>query len=134
MYSSLSCELVSWLLDSKIKVHCDLPDQNGTELIDLLKLSLPDIEKEFTAICDTNESILDALQIRNAKLLPFLINQFKQFNNTPLIKDYLFDKLQLNFQVQTTGNKRLSKAYNCLPVQAIYYQQEIQKNGITQKF
>lgn len=127
LYSSLSCELVSWLLDSKIKVHCDLPDQNGTELIDLLKLSLPDIEKEFTAICDTNESILDALQIRNTKLLPFLINQFKQFSNTPLIKDYLFDKLQLNFQVQTTGNKRLSKAYNYLPVQAIYYQQEIQK-------
>jgi len=127
LYSSLSCELVSWLLDSRIKVSCDLPDQNGTELIDLLKLSLPDIEKEFTAICDTNESLLDALQIRNTKLLPFILNQFKQFSNTPLIKDYLFDKLQLNFHVQTTGNKGLSKAYNFLPVNEIYYQQEIRK-------
>ena len=127
LYSSLSCELVSWLVDSKIKVNWDLPDQNGTELIDLLKLSLPDIEKEFTAICDTNESLLDALQIRNTKLLAFLLNQFKQFNNTPLIKDYLFDKLQLNFHVHTTGNKKLSKTYNVLPVKEIFYQQEIRK-------
>lgn len=127
LYSNLSCELVSWLLDSNIKVTCDLSDPDGTELIDFLKLSLPDIEKEFTAICDTNKSLLDALEIQDPKLLPFIINQFKQFNNFPLIKDYLFDKLQLSFNIHTIGNKRLSKTYNFIPVKEIYFQKELQK-------
>ncbi len=127
LYSRLSCDLISWLIEQQIEINCDLISPEGTELVELLKLTLPDIEKEFTAICDTNESLLEVLKIRNKNLLPFILNQCNQFNSSPLVKDFHFDKLQLIINVQTKANKYLSKTYNRLAVREIFYQPEICK-------
>lgn len=124
--SNFSIDLVSWMIENDLPVQLEDYDPNGTEFKSILKLTLPDIEKEVTAVEDENEALIELLRVKNKQLLPFLLSEFKRVTDQPLIKDYLFDALNLTFAIQLK-NPNWSKSFNQLSFATVFYHDKIIK-------
>ncbi len=125
--TSFSYEILNWLQTQPVKLICDPKEWNEEEWINILKLSLPDIEKEYTAIHDSSSELLDTLQINSRNALPFLLGEFAALNEKPLIRDYLMEKLNIYTQIDPSNNGSWNKLYNRLPVENLYYQTDLIK-------
>ena len=103
-------------------------DQAGEPLLDLnavLKLTLPALERGETSAGLDNDTLLDALKVRPAQRLAFLVNELGRLDALPHVKDQLFDALDLFVRVAPTS-AALSKAGNRLDMGGkVFFQAEL---------
>ena len=114
-----------WLL-----AHADCrvtPEAGGEPTLDLnavLRLTLPSLERNETTASLANDDLLDALQVARNRRLEFIVAELGRFDTEPYVKDQLFDSLDQFVRVTPT-NRAFSKAYNRLPVAAVFFQPEL---------
>jgi len=118
---------VRWLMTHP---HCTVSldafvDPSHT-LNDVLKLTLPTIERAETTAGLENLDLMDSLKIPATKRLWFLVNELARLDDLPYIKDHLFDRLEPIVRV-TPKDRTFSKAYNRLPVSETYFHQDLLK-------
>ena len=115
-----------WLLAHP---HCRVAvDQYAEPLLDLnavLKLTLPSLERNETTAALANDALLDALKVKPAHHLAFLVGELARLDALPYVKDQLFDALDLFVRVRPTS-AAFSKAYNRLSLrQPVFVQPDL---------
>ncbi|HEX5626230.1 MAG TPA: hypothetical protein VFX48_09450, partial [Saprospiraceae bacterium] len=125
--SNFSRSLVRWMLDQKMSVRGRL-DAEGSQLAGVLRFTLPEVEREYTAMADTNTALLDFLNVPEPKALEFLLRETERYAGQAALQDELFDKMGLDLEIKLHDPKR-SRLYNALQVSSPYYQ-----SGITKTF
>lgn len=119
-------DCVRWLLTHP---HCQVaPDgyrQPQLDLSAVLRLTLLGLERGVTSAGLPNEELLAALRVKPAQTLAFLVDQFARFDAQPLLKDQLFDALDLFVRVRPT-HAAFSKAGNRLDMGGrVFHQTEL---------
>lgn len=123
-----SHDAVRWLLaHPNCKIVIDSLTCADDQLNEILRLTLPSLEKSETTAGFSNVELMDALSIPAGQQLSFIINELSIFDDQPFLKDYLFDKLGLFVKV-TPKNKNLSRAYNRLTFRETFYHDELIKH------
>ena len=98
--------------------------KNGSlTLNDVLKLTLPSMERNETTAGLGNEELLDVLLVNKNDRLSFLVNELSRLDGFPYIKDQLFESLGIHCDI-IPRNKYFSVAYNRIAVPATYFRRE----------
>ncbi len=122
---------VRWLMAHP---HCqttlDRFEDADLELNDVLKLTLPSLERSETTAGLSNTDLLDVLKVPDQQRLSFLLDELSRLDAVPYIKDHLFDRLGVYVRVMP-HHRSFSKAYNRLPGIEPYYQKEFLKPSDT---
>lgn len=115
---------VRWLMAHP---HCqttlDRFEDADLDLNDVLKLTLPSLERSETTAGLNNTDLLDVLRVPERQRLSFLLDELSRLDELPYIKDHLFDRLGVYVRVTPT-HRSFSKAFNRLPGLEPYYQKE----------
>jgi hypothetical protein len=106
------------------RIAIDGFEEPKIDLNAVLRLTLPTLERAATSAGLENDELLDALSVRKAQRLPFIVNELARFDDQPGVKDQVFDALDLFVRVAPT-HRAFSKAYNRLPMPAVHYQREL---------
>jgi len=125
--SCFSHDFVCWLIrhpDCKVSIHSF--EHATFQLNDVLKLTLPSLERSETTAGFSNTALLDALWVKQKQQLPFVLNELSRFDQQPYVKDLLFDGLKMYVNL-TPRNKKFSRAYNRIPGRKIYFHHELIK-------
>lgn len=124
--SNFSMDLVSWMIKQNFKVELNGFEEQGKEYKNILKITLPEVEKEITAVEDQNVSLLNALRVGKKNILPFLLAEFERLKDFPSVKDYLFDALKLSFIIPLK-EVQWCKSFNKLSFQQVFYHDQLLK-------
>lgn len=125
-----SHDAARWMLGHPhAAVALDRFDQPKAELNDILKLTLPSLERSETTADCSNDELMDALKVPPARRLPFLVQELSRHDGDPLLKDHLYDSLDVFLRIRPT-NGQFSKARNRLPMT----QGTVHQKGIAKKF
>lgn len=119
---------IGWL-NGLIDCQLSLDGIEGGEnkLNSVLKITLPSSEKELCSIGYANIDLLNALKVKPANHLQFLLHEFEKLNALPLAKDLLWDDLLI--WVKITGvKKEFSKFFNRFEPSSYFYHQDICKH------
>ena len=123
-----SHDCVRWLLSHP---HCRLViDSYGeprSDLNEVLRLTLPPVERSETTASLDNDGLLEALRVHPSRRLAFVIGELSRFDALPFVKDHLYDSLDLFVKITPT-DRRLSKAYSRLPMPALHFQQDLMRD------
>ncbi|MEQ1692620.1 MAG: hypothetical protein ABMA00_15125, partial [Gemmatimonas sp.] len=110
-----SHDCVRWLAGHP---HCAVTFEEFSEsTLDLnavLRLTLPTLERSETNAELPNDDLLDVLGVRPERRLDFLIAELSRLDDTPYVKDQLFDALGVSVRVTPTHSE-FSTAFNRLP-------------------
>lgn len=125
--TSFSHDILAWILQQKeLRVDINSMTENADELNDLLKLTLPSLERDQTSFgYDANE-LFENLQVNTNQKLPFLIAELSTYHNHPVLKDYLFEKLALELKLWSHKSS-FSRSYNRFSLRPFFYHSEILK-------
>lgn len=124
-YFSHDC--ISWMLQSgSHRLRIAAFEEGGAAPGSVLKLCLPSTERELTTYGYDNQTFFKALGLKTDQVLPFLIERLATLNQQPLLKDYLFDSLQINLNV-SSKNQNFSRTYNRFLKSPVFFHQEILK-------
>lgn len=127
IYTRFSHDCLSWILSYKnYSVTNDPFPEDESALGNILKLTLPILERERTAAGYSGSELLEALKVRPNQQLEFLVQQLNKFNNQPFLKDQLLDTLDLYVKVELKTDT-CSKLYNRLSVGTFFYQDSLLK-------
>lgn len=85
------------------------------DLSAVLNLTLPSLERGLTTAALSNEELLDALGLPEAERLAFIVYELARLDGSPLVKDQLFDSLEL-FVRLAPRSRAFSKPWNRLPM------------------
>ena len=119
-----SHDCVRWLLGlPQVAVSIDSFGEALLDLNAVLKLTLPSIERGETTAGYDNDGLLTSLKVRPSQRLAFLVNELSRLDDRPLVKDQLFEALDLYVRV-APRSERFSKACNRLPVAAPFFPTE----------
>jgi hypothetical protein len=119
-----SHDFARWLLAHKAcRVAIDGYSEPLLDLNAVLKPTLPALERYETTASLSNDDLLDALKVKPADRLRFIVDQLARLDHEPLVKDQLFDALDLFVRVSPT-QRRFAKAWNRLPMATLFVQQE----------
>ncbi len=110
----------------EIEIKLDSFYNSTAKLSDVLQFTLPTIEKEIVTISTNNNSLLKSLKIKKDKNLDFILNEFDKLDNTPFIKDYLFNSVGIYVKIIPRSNQ-FSKIYNKVAVDKVYFHNDIIK-------
>ncbi|CAN5315220.1 hypothetical protein BH09BAC5_BH09BAC5_07640 [soil metagenome] len=126
----ISCfthDFVIWLNNHPdIRILFNKFEDETFELNDVLKLTLPSLERSVTTSGLTNEELLDSLQVKENNRLKFILSELNKLNAIPYIKDHLYDGLRIYAEI-TPKNKNFSRAYNRISNAKIFFHDEILK-------
>ncbi len=118
---------VKWLLSHpQCKTSLNAFVESSLELNDVLKVTLPSLEKSETSMGFGNFELMDSLGVSKQDRLRFIISELSRLDDQPYIKDHLFDRLELYVQVDPKS-ELFSKAFNRLPGATCYFQKELLK-------
>lgn len=123
--ATYSHDTLSWLSkqeDCKLMFHSF--EHKSTDLNDVLKITLPSIERSEVTRGYSNEELLDSLLVENT--LEFLLSELSKLNHEPLVKDHLFNNMGVAVDI-IPKNKFFSKAFNCIPIDEYYFHQDLKK-------
>jgi hypothetical protein len=118
---------VRWLMAHP---HCRVSldhyedEEAKLDLNAVLKLTLPSLERNETTAGLDNDALLDALKVKPGARLAFIVNELSRFDAQPLVKDQLYDALELYVRV-APSDAAFSKACNRLPMRRVYIQREL---------
>ncbi len=125
--SRFSHDMVKWLLshsDCSLQLHNIAND--WFDLNEVLKLTLPSLEKSETTAGMENEMLLDTLRVPKNERLSFLVHELSKIEDKTYIKDHLFDGLGIYSDI-TPKSVKFSRAYNTIPVNEHYFHESILK-------
>ena len=109
-----SHDATRWMLGHPhASVALDSFDQPSAELNDILQLTLPALERSETTADCSNHELMDALKVPPAGRLAFLVQELSRHDGDPLLKDHLYDSLDVFLRIRATHG-RFSKARNRL--------------------
>jgi hypothetical protein len=126
MITRYSHDLLSWMQNAGYRMHLDSFEEDGTELNELLKLTLPSIIRDETTAGLTNEELLDRLKIKPEDQLTFLLNEFSKLNHLPYIKDQLWQSMKVFVNIQF-DKPLFSKSYNRFSLAPVFYHSNLLK-------
>lgn len=122
-----SHDCLRWLLNHPhCKIEFDSYENPKFDLNDALRLTLPSLEADETSVGWDSDELLEALSINKKETIPFLLQQFDKFNDSPFLKDFLFEGLDVYIKIKPT-NKLFSKAYNRCLHNDVFFHSEILK-------
>lgn len=128
MCTRFSHDAFFWLSQQHgVQLCFDSFANQATPLNELLKFTLPSVERDETSAGLSNDELLDALQVSKNKKLEFLLQQFSTIEHKPLLKNYLWDSLKAFVTIRAT-KLSYSRSFNKLPHKSIYFQSSILKN------
>lgn len=118
---------VRWLLSNPhCKTSLNAFVAPSLELNDVLKLTLPSLEKSEATIGLGNTELMDILLVSKQDRLRFIINELSRLDDQPYIKDHLFDSLDVYVQVDPKSVS-FSKAFNRIPGTTTFFHKELLK-------
>lgn len=125
--SRFSHDCLRWLMEHP-DVTVEMDDFNDAvfDLNDVLKLTLPSVERSETTAGLENNDLLTALKVNDRHKLQFLVEQISTMDSLPYIKDQLFDNLGLYVKLKPR-NRNYSLAYNKLDWSPVFYHEELLK-------
>lgn len=122
-----SHDLTAWLTTrNDCRISNDAFEEGAQDLNSLLKQSLPPLERDETSAGLPNLHLLDALRVKPADRLNFLLDQFAQFDALPLTKDHLWESLHLWVSIKGSS-PTFSRLFNRIPVAGRYNHDQILK-------
>lgn len=125
--TGFSHDCVRWLLNHPdVNVKLSSFENPSFDLNEVLRLTLPSLEKSETTAGFSNFELLDALLVKEKDRLNFVISELSKLNHIPYIKDHLFEGLGSYLQI-TPKNNSFSKSYNRIKVDTVYYHDRIIK-------
>lgn len=125
VYSRFTHDAVRWLLQQNgCKITLDTFANATLDLNDVLKLTLPALERSETTAGLDNISLLETLKVPTSDRLKFIIHELGRLDPEPFIKDHFYDALGVYVKLESNQAK-WSKAYNVLPADNIYTHQEL---------
>ena len=126
--SSFSHDFLNWLIEnSELQFEIDRFENTTFTLNEVLKLTLPSLEKSETTAELSDIDLLDVLLVKKKNRISFLLNELGKLNETPYIKDHFFDGLGL-YTGFTNESKDFSLLYNRLPERASYFHKDLIKS------
>lgn len=112
----LSHDTARWLLKHPhATVALESFDEPRAQLNHILKLTLPALERSETTAELGNAELMDALHVARARRLNFLVEELSRHDGDPLLKDHLYDSLDIYVRIRARG-RQFSKARNRLPM------------------
>lgn len=125
--SSFSHDFLSWLnADNQMKLEIDRFENTSFTLNEVLKLTLPTLEKSETTAGLSDTGLMDVLMVKRKSRIQFLLSELGKLNNTPYLKDHLFDGLGL-YTGMTSGSSDFSLFYNRLSNHVPYYHKDLMR-------
>lgn len=125
--TTFSHDLTQWLSgNSQVLLEEGKTKAASYTLNDVLGFTLPAVERDQVQIGYSDAELLKALALSEKQKISFLIREFGKLNHVPYIKDFLYDKLNLHVRIHPV-NKRFSKAYNRLALQALFFHTDLLK-------
>lgn len=122
-----SPDFLNWLIHHKdLKVEFDSFFNPTLSLNDILNITLPATLKAETTAGLNNIDLLEVLHIKPVQYVPFLLGQLEQLNDQPLLKELFIERMDLYVKL-VPKNAFFSRTYNRLPVQKIYFHQDLLK-------
>lgn len=126
--SGFTHDFVQWLL---IHPECKTEINNfknaSFDLNEVLKLTLPSLERSETTAGHSNDDLFESLLIKKQNRLPFLIRELSKLDDSPYIKDHLYDGLGVYVNIYPKS-KTFSRAYNRFQVQSTFYHTDLIKH------
>lgn len=118
---------ISWL---STHPECDVQlssiENTKFDLNDILYLTLPPVERSITTSGYLNFDLLDALLVDKKKQLPFILNELNRIKNQTLVKDFLYDGLEIYVKL-IPHKKEFSKVYNRIAKKDVYFHSDLIK-------
>ncbi len=109
-----SHEIIQSLLNNKkLELVFDGFEDPQLSLNEVLKLTMPSVEREITTAGMTNEELLEYLGVEAKDIPEFLVQELSKYRDKPLTMDFLFDTLSMYVKVFPKTEK-LSRAFNKL--------------------
>lgn len=128
IFTRFSHDCLAWLLSNDVfLVTIDSYSKEEDKLANVLKLTLPALERERTAVGYTSEELLEALHVKPKHHLKFIILQLSKFNGQPFLKDQLFEALDYYVNV-SCKSPAFSKFYNRITHETTFFQDALIKN------
>jgi hypothetical protein len=110
--------------NKEVDISVESLNNEAFNLNGFLNITLPALLKEETTAGMNNDDILQHLGVDASQRFNFLLQQIKQLQCPPLVKDYIWQSLQSFFTVK--GKTHLySKSFNRLNGQPLYFTQRI---------
>ena len=126
--SSFSHDFLRWLIEKpELKIDIDRFENTSFTLNEVLKLTLPSMEKSETTAGLRDADLLDVLLVKKQNRISFIMNELTKLNETPYIKDHFFDGLGL-YTSFTSESKDFSLLYNRLPIRYSYFHSDLSKS------
>ncbi len=123
--TKLSHDCLQWLNQHQhCTVEIDSFDNPSFDLNEVLKLTLPSLEKSDTSAEMPNDELLEYLVPMKKKRLSFVLNELTRFDDQPFLKDHLFDGLGLYVKI-SAKQKEFSRTWNRLGVSQSFFHQDI---------
>jgi hypothetical protein len=120
-----SPDLLSWLILQKdIKAIFDTMPDPSLPINEVMNVTLPGLFKEETTAGLDFEGLMEVLHIRPPQYVSFLLGQLEHLD--PLVRDIIMEHMDVFVKLIPT-NLLFSRAFNRIPVQPIYFQQEVLK-------
>ncbi|MCA6362745.1 MAG: hypothetical protein IM638_06880 [Bacteroidetes bacterium] len=112
--------------DKHCAVQLDSFEEGGRSLSAVLEATLPVVEKEKAAVSDDNIELLDALGIRPANRLRFILSELRSLDAQPKIKDLLWQELRA-FVTIDAQHISFSRAFNRVQDADLFFHDTLQK-------
>jgi hypothetical protein len=129
VHTRFSLDFLNWLSRRKdLDVTITSVNESQTGLNEILRLTLPAAEREYTSAGHDQQDILATLGVGEKNKLSFILQQFNALQARRDIADHLFDALDVNVEV-LPRQKEVSKLFNRLS-----FTQEFVHTDILRKF
>lgn len=125
--TGFSYDFVRWLLTHpNCKAELSRFENPSFELNEVLRLTLPSLEKSETTAGLSNMELLDSLLLKKQSRLSFLVSELSKIDHLPFVKDHLFEGLGSYITI-TPKDNYFSKFYNRLLPRSVFFHDELLK-------
>ncbi len=123
-YTSIQCALshrmLRWLLHDEAEFELSGLKATKSDLLNLLRVTLPDLERGMADLAGNNGQILELLKLKPKQLQSFLLSEFQKLDHLPFLKDQLFQQMGLICKLRLS-DPALSLPFNRVPVDSVHY-------------
>jgi hypothetical protein len=112
--------------DKHCAVQLDSFEEGGRSLSTVLAATLPGVDKEKATLSEDNIALLDALDIRPANRLRFMLSELRSLDTQPQLKDLLWQELRA-FVTINAQHLSFSRAFNRVQNADVFCHDTLQK-------
>lgn len=126
--ASFSHDCTRWLNshpDCKVLIH--EIENTMFDLNEVLKVTLPSLQRSDTTAGYNNAEILEELMPDENRQLTYIINELSRLDNLPYIKDHYYEGLGIVTDI-IPKNKNFSKSFNKIKIPYVFYHGDLIKH------